>query len=58
MVDDLFDRDYQAGRRALNAEIANFIARLGAAAANAFNVLNRIEYSEPWAASSKGTRFN
>jgi hypothetical protein len=58
MIDDLFDRDYQAGRHALNGDIAKLAARFATAFGNAFNVLNRIEYSEPWAAKRTRARFN
>ena len=58
MIDDLFDRDYQAGRKALNADIARLAGRFGAAVGNAFNVLNRIEYSAPWAAKRTSARCN
>jgi hypothetical protein len=58
MIDELFDRDYQAGRRALNADITKLAARFGAAFGNAFKVLNRIEYSEPWASKRNRARCN
>jgi hypothetical protein len=58
MIDDLFDRDYQAGRDALNAEIARLASRFATAFSNAFKVLNRIEYSEPWAAKRTRARCN
>ena len=49
MTDELFDRDYQASREALNTEILALAARFAAAFGNAFRVLNRIESSAPWA---------
>ena len=49
MVDELYDRHYRESRAELNAAIAGAFARLGKAVGNAFNVLNRIEYSAPWA---------
>lgn len=58
MIDDLFDRDYQAGRHALNGEIANAAARFASAFANAFTVLNRIEYSAPWSSKQRHARCN
>ena len=58
MIDDLFDRDYQAGRQALNADISKLAKRFAAAFTNAFKVLNRIEYSAPWALKAKRTRCN
>ncbi|HEY8435040.1 MAG TPA: hypothetical protein VIK68_10590 [Sphingomicrobium sp.] len=56
MIDEIFDRNYQAGRRELNAAIASGFARLGRAVGNAFAVLNRIEYSAPWAARPRKAR--
>ena len=56
MIDEIFDRNYQAGRAELNATMARGFARLGTAIANAFTVLNRIEYSEPWAAKRRKAR--
>ena len=56
MIDELFDRSYQAGRAELNAAIFNFVRRLGASLSNPFKVLNRIEYSAPWSVGSKRAR--
>ena len=56
MVDEIFDRQYQAGRTALNASLLSAFARLGQAFGNAFKVLNRIEYSAPWAVKPKRAR--
>ena len=56
MVDEIFDRSYQAGRADLNAAIIGGISQLGRAIGNSFKVLNRIEYSAPWAAQPKRAR--
>ena len=56
MVDEIYDRHYQAGRNQLNAALLAAFSRLGQAVSNAFTVLNRIEYSEPWAARPKRAR--
>lgn len=56
MVDEIYDRHYQAGRNELNAAITAGLARVGHAVANAFAVLNRIEYSAPWAMRTKRAR--
>jgi hypothetical protein len=56
MVDEIFDRHYQAGRNELNAAIGAGFARLGHAVGNAFAVLNRIEYSAPWNARPRRIR--
>jgi len=58
MIDEIFDRNYQAGRTELNAAIGRGLVRLGNAVANAFAVLNRIEYDAPWTAKSKRVRWN
>jgi hypothetical protein len=56
MIDEIYDRNYRDGRQQLNAAIAAAFVRLGCAIANAFAVLNRIEYSEPWAAKPRKAR--
>jgi hypothetical protein len=56
MVDEIFDRNYQAGRADLNAALSHLLGRFGRAVGNSFNVLNRIEYSAPWTAKPKGAR--
>ena len=56
MVDEIFDRNYQAGRTEMNAAILSLARRFGSAFANSFKVLNRIEYSAPWAVKPKRAR--
>ena len=56
MIDEIFDRNYQAGRAELNLAIGNGFARLGRATRHAFEVLNRIEYNAPWAGNQKDVR--
>ena len=56
MVDEIYDRDYRAGRDALNAAILSAFSRFGHAVGNAFEVLNRIEYSAPWTIKTKRVR--
>ena len=58
MVDEIFDRHYQAGRKELNASIAAALGRLGHAITNAFEVLVKIEYQAPWAAKPTRARCN
>lgn len=53
MIDEIYDRNYQAARTELGAALAHGIARFGHAVGNAFEVLNRIEYQAPWAAKAK-----
>ena len=56
MIDEIFDRNYQAGRAQLNASLTNAFSRLGEAVGNAFAVLQRIEYSEPWKVTRNAAR--
>jgi len=58
MIDEIYDRQYQAGRDALNGSIIGLLRRLGDASGNAFKVLNRIEYSAPWTAQAKRAKCN
>jgi hypothetical protein len=57
MVDEIFDRTYQAGRADLNAGIDRAVHRIGAGIgstlAKSFEVLHRFEWSAPWASNSK-----
>jgi hypothetical protein len=48
MIDEIFDRNYQAGRAELNAGLARLFQTIGNEVGNAFRVLNRIEYNAPW----------
>jgi hypothetical protein len=56
MIDEIFDRHYQAGRAELNASITGAFSRFGKAVDAAFAALNRIEYSEPWKVTRKRAR--
>jgi len=56
MIDEIFDRHYREGRNELNAAIVSGLSRLRRAVGNAFEVLNRIEYSAPWAAKARRAR--
>ena len=48
MMDEIFDRTYQAGRADLNAGIGRGLGRLGATVRKSLAVLHRIEWSAPW----------
>jgi hypothetical protein len=48
MVDEIFDRHYQAGRHELNAVLSNLFGRFGRAIGDSFKVLHRIEWNAPW----------
>ena len=56
MVDELFDRQYRAGRTELNSALLGLTRSLAEAVVIPFRVLNRIEYSAPWAASTRRAR--
>ena len=56
MIDEIFDRNYQAGRDELNAALLGAVSRFGHAVGNAFRVLNRIEYSAPWTLKQRRAR--
>jgi len=56
MVDELYDRHYRESRGELNSALASAFERFGSAVLNAFKVLNRIEYSAPWATATRRAR--
>ena len=58
MVDEIFDRTYQAGRAELNGAIVGAVHALADALRNAFVVLNRIEYQAPWSESARKSHCN
>jgi len=48
MVDQIFDRQYQAGRHELHAGIDALLQRLTSGLMNGFRVLTRIQFDAPW----------
>ncbi|HVI05809.1 MAG TPA: hypothetical protein VM711_06930 [Sphingomicrobium sp.] len=58
MIDEIFDRQYRAGRAEFNKTLIDIAWRLGESVGHAFKVLNRIEYSAPWAAKARRARSN
>lgn len=48
MIDQLYDRNYQAARTSLNRDIGRALDALFKAAAHAFTVLSRIQFAAPW----------
>ena len=56
MIDQIFDRQYRAARTELNHALADAVSRAARAFLNAFEVLNRLEYSAPWTVQRKRTR--
>jgi len=51
MMDEIFDRNYQAGRADLNAGLDRGFARIGNALSASLKALHRIEWNAPWADS-------
>ena len=56
MMDEIFDRQFQAGRAALNAGLDRGFERLGGSLMSAFETLNRIQFAAPWATSRRPTK--
>ena len=48
MIDEIYDRDYQAAAPQLNARSSLPSRGSAEAIGNSFKVLHRIEYSAPW----------
>lgn len=53
MRDELFDRDYQAGRAGLNASIDRAIAGIARSVGTSFKLLHDIQWNAPWQAKTK-----
>ena len=53
MQDEIFDRQYQAGRAELNAGIDRAVAAIGRTIGDSLKTLHRIEWDAPWAAKPK-----
>ena len=51
MMDQHFDRGYQAGREELHSGIDALVRRLVSSTVPVFDALHRIQFSAPWADS-------
>jgi hypothetical protein len=58
MIDEMFDRHYQHGRKALNDSLVSALASFGNVVAETFRALHRIEYEAPWARPARRARSN
>lgn len=56
MIDEIYDRNYQAARAGLNAGIDRGLTRLARNFGDSLKVLHRIEWSAPWQSSKKPAR--
>ena len=52
MRDELFDRDYQAGRAEFNAGLDRAFGAIGQTLGDSLKVLHRLEWNAPWQAKS------
>lgn len=48
MMDEIFDRNYQAGRAALNVDIGKGADRIAKTIGDIFRALHRIQWAAPW----------
>lgn len=60
MMDEIFDRTYQAGRADLNAGLDRGFRRIGdgigSTIGKSLKVLHRFEWSAPWASHSNNSQ--
>lgn len=56
MIDEIFDRGYQAARANMNAGVADAFSGIGQTIGDSMKVLHRIEWSAPWAPPKKRVR--
>jgi len=56
MIDEIFDRGYQAARADMNAGVADAFSGIGQTIGDSLKVLHRIEWSAPWAPPKKRVR--
>jgi len=48
MIDQLYDREYQAARPQMNGGLARSLGAAVKSIGDVFQVLNQIEYAAPW----------
>lgn len=48
MMDEIYDRGYQAGRAELHAGIDRLVHRIANSLAITFDAIHRIEWDAPW----------
>ena len=52
MIDQIFDRQYQAGRADLNAGLDRLFGTIGRELGKSMAALHRVEWSAPWLRSN------
>ena len=55
MVDELYDRQFQAGRADLFNGMERGVARLAQTVVSGFATLQRIQFDAPWVSKNKDT---
>jgi hypothetical protein len=58
MVDEIFDRGYQAARTQLNADLGRAFGGIAKTIGDSMTLLHRIEWNAPWKAQPKRTHCN
>lgn len=58
MIDEIYDRHYQAGRTPLNGALLDVFSRVGKASGDTLRVLHHIEWSAPWGPRQTGAKGN
>lgn len=56
MMDEMFDRNYQSGRAALNRSIEHGLRGFVVALRASFETLNRIQWNAPWKTPTRRRR--
>ena len=54
MHDQIYDRDYQAGRAELHAGIDRLVLRLGRTLGATFDAIHAIQFAAPWGQPARG----
>ncbi len=49
MIDEIFDWQYQSGRKELHGGIDRLVKRVGGALAVTFEATQRVQFDAPWA---------
>ncbi len=53
MIDEISDRQYQAGRKELHHGIDRLVQRVGSALAATFRTMHRVQFDAPWATKKR-----
>ncbi len=49
MIDEIFDRQYQSGRKELHDGIDRLVKQVGRGLADTFKTIQRVQFDAPWA---------